>query len=525
MSTLPLRSGLSLSQRLIAAFATLLLILLALTALAWQRLDSIGGLMADITGVGAQRSQAVREMERSALRFGTEMLSLGSVPHEELVPRMQALQAQAAAWQVAIGKARPLLDEAEALALLKTGEEAAKATVAVLDEARKQSDGRGEGTIAFWLRTTVTNDNAKWAGLHARWAASTLQLSAWNEARAQTLVQRAGSVAASAGGVLLGGAAFALVVAGLTGWAITRQIRSGLDEASTAARRLAELDLSTPLASRRGDEIGVLLQTLETLRERQHELAGGVVQAAQTIHQASAEIAQGSQDMSHRTEQAAAALQQLTQDMRTLSDSVSGTSGSAAEGHRLAGEANTLAQQGEQTVQLAVQTMTAVDASSGRIGEIIGLIDGIAFQTNILALNAAVEAARAGEQGRGFAVVAGEVRGLARRTAEAAREVKQLIEASRQTVAEGSQQVHHAGTSTQQVLASVHDVARVMDTISHGASEQLGHIGHTRDAVGQLDTMVQHNAAMAEQTAAATQALTDQAQRLSTLVSRFKLTV
>ena len=242
----------------------------------------------------------------------------------------------------------------------------------------------------------------------------------------------------------------------------------------------------------RADEIGEVLLALENLRQQMNRMVSGVHEAAASISLAGGELASGSQDLSQRAEQAAATLQVTLGTLDTLSGSVTETGGSARQADELARSASEVATHGGRTVSQAVSTMSEVEAAARKISDIIGIIDGIAFQTNILALNAAVEAARAGEQGRGFAVVAGEVRSLAQR-------------------------------STQALMCSIEQVFGLISTISQQASGQMGGLEQTRGALQQLDSVAQQNAAMAEQTAAAVSALTEQADRLGELVGDFRL--
>jgi methyl-accepting chemotaxis protein len=244
--------------------------------------------------------------------------------------------------------------------------------------------------------------------------------------------------------------------------------------------------------------------------------------SADSIGVAAAEIASGNLDLSQRTEQAASSLQQTSSSMEQLTGTVRQTADSARTANQLASSASTVAQRGGAVVSEVVATMEDINQSSRKIADIIGTIDGIAFQTNILALNAAVEAARAGEQGRGFAVVASEVRSLAQRSAAAAREIKSLIGASVDKVESGSRLVQDAGATMGEIVASVQRVSDVIGEISAAAAEQSSGIGQVNGAVSSLDRMTQQNAALVEQSAAAAESLKDQAARLTTLVATFQ---
>ena len=259
------------------------------------------------------------------------------------------------------------------------------------------------------------------------------------------------------------------------------------------------------------------------MTESLRRLVGEVRHTADSISTASNEIATGNQDLSARTEQAASNLQQTASSMEQLTGTVKQTADSATTANQLVSSASSVARRGGEVVTQVVSTMDEINASSKKIADIIGVIDGIAFQTNILALNAAVEAARAGEQGRGFAVVAGEVRSLAQRSAEAAKEIKALIGASVDKVESGSKLVADAGQTMQEIVGSVQRVTDIIGEITAAASEQSDGIGQVNTSVTQLDKMTQQNAALVEESAAAAESLKDQAQKLAAVVGTFRL--
>ena len=318
--------------------------------------------------------------------------------------------------------------------------------------------------------------------------------------------------------VAVGGLAFGL----LFGWRTRSAIVAPLSEAAALARSVAGGDLTRSVRSQRDDELGDLLAALSDMSARLASTIGEVRSASLQIGTASNEIAAGNGDLSVRTEQTASSLQQTAASVEQLAQAVRSNAESARQANQLALSASEVASRGGKVVDEVVATMGEITDGSRRIGDIIGVIDGIAFQTNILALNAAVEAARAGEAGRGFAVVAGEVRGLAKQSADAAREIKSLIEASVAQVDSGSRLVVDAGSTMKEIVASVQRVTDIIGEISAATGEQNGGIGQVNTAVGQLDRMTQQNAALVEQSAAAAASLQSQAERLTTTVSTFR---
>ncbi|MGD9773377.1 methyl-accepting chemotaxis protein [Diaphorobacter sp.] len=313
---------------------------------------------------------------------------------------------------------------------------------------------------------------------------------------------------------LLGAGLFVMLRRGVS------QPLTGLTQAITL---VAQGDLTRSFETTRRDEIGALVQEVEGMRRRYVQMLQQVRTAVESIDTASAEIASGNQDLSARTEATASSLAQTAQSMEHLTATVQQSADAARQANQLAASAAQVAARGGQVVGEVVGTMGEINQSSRKIADIIGVIDGIAFQTNILALNAAVEAARAGEQGRGFAVVAGEVRSLAQRSAGAAREIKQLIHESVEKVEAGARLVQDAGSTMSDIVGSVRRVGDIISDITAAASEQADGISQVNQAVGQLDQMTQQNAALVEESAAAAHSLREQAARLAGAVQVFKL--
>ena len=320
----------------------------------------------------------------------------------------------------------------------------------------------------------------------------------------------------------------ALAIAGvaigmLLGWLVTRGIVRPLSEAVSAARQVAAGDLTADIRVATRDETGDLMAALKAMNESLARIVKDVRDGCENIASASSQIAQGNSDLSQRTEEQASSLEETAASMEQLTSTVQQNANNAGEADRLVSQASSVAVRGGEVVEGVVQTMSAISDSSRRIADITGVIDGIAFQTNILALNAAVEAARAGEQGRGFAVVAGEVRTLAQRSAVAAKEIKALIDESVNRVESGTRQVDEAGRTMREVVDSVRQVATLVREISGASEEQSTGIGQVNQAVSQMDTVTQQNAALVEEAAAAAASMQEQATRLAQEVRRFKV--
>ena len=390
-----------------------------------------------------------------------------------------------------------------------------------LKEAQAKDYAQGSGDLL--LGDTVSNLYAGQAEVSfvalAETVGKLMQHSLDEADRARTAGQQ---VYSAAWWWVVAGMAASVVLALLCAWLVTRAVTRPASQAVQVARRIAQGDLAEAVPQGGKDEMGALLNALGAMRDSLGEVVEHVRHNAESVATASSEIALGNSDLSSRTEEQASALQQTAAAMAQLGSTVRQNAESARQANQLAMSASTVAVQGGEVVGEVVTTMRGINDSSHKIADIIGVIDGIAFQTNILALNAAVEAARAGEQGRGFAVVAGEVRTLAQRSAEAAKQIKLLIDESVQRVQTGSQLVDRAGATMTEVVGAIRRVTDLVGEITAASAEQSEGVSQVADAITQMDTATQQNAALVEESAAAADSLQRQSGDLVQAVARFR---
>mgnify|MGYP001034311280 FL=1 len=339
-------------------------------------------------------------------------------------------------------------------------------------------------------------------------------------AAAQLALQRS---VRQAGALLAAICVVAIAIGAFIAWRTSRSLTMPMAEAVRVAEAIADGDLSQSFDSERADEIGALLRRLAAMQRRLRDTVASIRESAEFIRVASAEVAAGNADLSDRTESAAGSLQHTAGTMAQLTSAVDQSAASARQADRIAAQAAEVAERGGQAMQDVTQTMSAIEGSARRVSEIVAVIDGIAFQTNILALNAAVEAARAGDSGVGFAVVASEVRSLAKRSADAAGEIKRLIDRSVDEVESGARLVDDAGATMRDLLARVRSVSESIAAISSVAGEQSDGIGSINSAIVELDRVTQQNSALVVQSASAARGLSEQAQQLSRSLARFRL--
>jgi methyl-accepting chemotaxis protein len=364
---------------------------------------------------------------------------------------------------------------------------------------------------------------AKMEPAFQRHARSLATLLAHEASQARELAAQSARASAFSRSLLIVLGAAALLVGAVVGWRLTRSIVVPLQEAVTLAERVAAGDLGAAIAHGRHDEIGRLFDALNRMTSSMSATVARVLDSALAIDSASAAIAAENKDLSHRTERQAGALEQTAASMEELTTTVAQNSASANEANRLAESASSVAQAGGRAVAQMVAKMDTIRASASKIVDITGVIDGIAFQTNILALNAAVEAARAGEEGRGFAVVAGEVRSLAQRSAAAARDIKKLIGDSASEIEAGTSLASVAGETMHDVVAGVERVTAILDAINTASAEQAAGIAQVGGAIAEMDAVTRQNTVLVEQAAAAADAMRGEAAHLTQLVGTFKV--
>ncbi|NUT59902.1 methyl-accepting chemotaxis protein [Herbaspirillum sp. C9C3] len=423
----------------------------------------------------------------------------------------------------AVRASKEALDKITARQVTAVGQKKAK----VLDDARQVFDasreqflaliraGQGSAADEFVLRK-ITDSQNKYLSLATAFADS-------QDSQLRAEGAKAVADGALAIQVTLACSVAAVLAAILLGYLMARSIIKPLNEAVRVAENVAAGDLTTRIEPHSRDETGQLMAALRKMNDNLVDIVTGVRRSTDSIATASGEIASGNMDLSSRTEQQAGSLEETASAMEEMTSTVRQNADNARQANQLAATASQVALQGGEIVGRVVTTMEEINQSSRKIVDIIGVIDGIAFQTNILALNAAVEAARAGEQGRGFAVVASEVRSLAQRSAAAAKEIKGLISDSVAKVEGGSLLVAEAGHTMEQVVSSVRSVTDIVGEISAASVEQSTGIEEINRAVGQMDQSTQQNAALVEQAAAAAGALQEQAATLASAISIFRL--
>ena len=508
------------AQRLSLGFGSLMALMLAIVALALWGMSTMQAATADITGNWLPSGQHVARLDALAAKYritqfkhvlNTDPASMAAI-EKQMTGLLADFDAERRGFVALLstdeerrlfetftGDWTQYLQQGEEVQAMSRRGETAKAQALIEGEGRRRFDAMSArlSELVVYNKTGATEAGAA-------------SLAAFTQARTVLLL------AAAVGLAVAVGAALALTRG------ITRQLGGEPSEVLALANAIADADLAREIRVAPGDSASVMA-AMARMRSSLSNIVATVRQNSESVATASAQIAQGNQDLSGRTEQQASALQQTAATMDELGTTVRHNADNAAQANQLARGASSVAQQGGVVVGQVVTTMKGIHESSRRIGDIIGTIDGIAFQTNILALNAAVEAARAGEQGRGFAVVASEVRSLAQRSAEAAREIKTLIGRSVEQVALGTTLVDQAGTTMQEIVESIKRVSDIVGEISSASTEQSTGVQQVGHAVNQMDRATQQNAALVEESAAAAASLRQQAGHLVQAVAVFKM--
>jgi methyl-accepting chemotaxis protein len=510
-------ANLNIGARLAVGFAITILIMLVMSLIGISRVQELDRLAGAIVNDRYAKIALVNEMRSYANRGAQSLRNAMLAPD----PAASATFFDSLAEADRVGAERAQeLERVIVRAETKQHFADQRAAFAAYREVRDNAvaqfrSGDHEGAVQALFTTVVPAQNAYFGRLDV--------LLKEQRDRMASDGQAAADAAHSATLLLITLLIVATAVSALAGWLITRSVTVPILEAVHVAETVAGGDLTATIDTHRKDETGRLLAALQEMTHGLTRTVRAVRDSTDTINTASAEIATGNMDLSNRTEQQAASLEETASSMEELTSTVRQNADNARQANVLVTSAAEHASQGGQVVGQVVQTMGSIKESSGKIVDIIGVIDGIAFQTNILALNAAVEAARAGEQGRGFAVVASEVRNLAQRSASAAREIKALINDSVEKVDAGGRLVDEAGSTMGRIVASVQQVAAIMNEITTASQEQSTGIEQVNTTIVAMDTTTQQNAALVEQAAAAAASLREQAERLSAAIAVFHI--
>ena len=513
--------NLRIRTRLTLAFSGVFVLMLVMAAYAGLQMVETKNRLAHVTQSNNQQIAQVNKMVYSVSQRAIALRNLAMLKDPDLKKQeLAAIEKAGQDYSEAYAKLLALIKEFDASeaekALLEAMERADSVTSPLMAKAAELGQADDEAAAVAFLMDKVRPRQA-------RWIIVLQTMSGLQDKTSREYVQDAEESFAKARLWMLGLVGLALAGGVAVAWLVTVSITRPLASAVQVARTVASGDLSQRTTVRRNDELGDLLRTLDDMRQRLSAVVASVRAGSESIATGTGEIAAGNADLSQRTERQAGSLQQTAASMEQIRVTARNNADTAVQARSLADGASAAATKGGEVVGQVVHTMQDIATSSKRIVDIIGVIDSIAFQTNILALNAAVEAARAGEQGRGFAVVASEVRSLAKRSADAAREIKTLIHESVERVEAGSRLVQGAGATMDDIVGRVQRVTSMIGEISHSSHQETSGIDQIGDAVTELDHVTQQNAALVEQSAAAAESLRQQAGRLLETVSAFKL--
>jgi methyl-accepting chemotaxis protein len=508
-------------RRLGVAFAAIVGMTVVAAIFAAVQLLHVHGLSVELTSEQAERTELAFRWRENASVNSTYAIALGMTTDTTLAgalgAKIETTQADVTAVQKRLGVVETTAEGRALLGrLAETRERYAAQRGAMLKAA---ADGGGGSIATAIARGQAVSEFQKIAD---EYIGTADKLVKFEQKRAVSDGDAIRDAVLNTGIVSMVGALISVILSISLGLMLTRSIVKPVRHAERAAERIASGDLTGECRSEGRDEAAHLVAALGRMQDALRRIVGDIRSSTESIQVASTQVASGNQDLSARTEQTAGTLQQAASSMEELTATVRHSAESAEQANGLASSASEIATRGGAVVSQVVSTMNEIHTSSKKINDIIGVIDGIAFQTNILALNAAVEAARAGEQGRGFAVVAGEVRTLAQRSADAAREIKALINASVEKVESGARLVQDAGSTMEEIVGAVRRVSGVISEITTAATEQAGGIQQVNAAVTQVDQMTQQNAALVEESAAAAQSMRDQAGRLAKTVEQFR---
>jgi len=512
---LPTRST---GSRILAAFGIVILIMAINSGVAGWRMRAADALATDLVADKLVRQQLAASLLGEARLHALSVVAIARSDSLEVADYFQAQMAQGDRQAAKLMRTMKALPAVAAEQPLLQAVEQQQAAVAAAGQAIMQQKDMGrtqdvEALLASTLQPAL-----------ARHAAALQALLDMETRQARQLAQASTASAQASLSLLLGLGLAALAVSALLAWRLTRSIVPPLQRAVALAQQVAAGDLRASIFHRRTDEMGQLFDALNGMTRAVSATVAQVLQGARAIDGACALLADGNVDLAERTERTAGTLEETAASMEELTSSVQYNNASTSEADRLARATSQVAGQGGQAVAQMVDKMQAIGQSATRIVDITGIIDGIAFQTNILALNAAVEAARAGDQGRGFAVVASEVRTLAQRSAAAAREIKAVIQASNAEIAAGTTMAQAAGKTMEEIVRGVGSVSAILTAINLASAEQAAGIAEVGQAVADMDSATQQNAVLVQQGASAAEAMRRQAEELTALVATFQLT-